>query len=304
MSKAKRFPIKYTQRDQAILESIERFPLTPDQLCKLSQTFEQPFSDSHSVRRRLRKLVSADLIRANPYAVASFGSSPAYYKLSRSGYRLLHGFDAELPPRRYFEAIGQARHPHTIALTDFLVHLFLDAHREGYEVRHFVRENSVSFETSSGLLRPDAAFQLVAGDRAFNFVIELDNGSERVRSRQDIESIERKIRGYDSHSQSFGAFDPQRYVVLFVTTRCGQRLKHIMSAADNLMSNRQRTLFLGTSLADFLSREHPLHERSFLTQQFKFSSLISGSKTTGSETSVKSAEKVETKLMPTVPVFC
>lgn len=299
MNSAKRFPFKYTNRDQEILESLERFPLTPDQLCKLSQTFNQPFTDSHSVRRRLRKLVAADLIRANPYAVASFGSSPAYYKLSRNGYRLLNGFDAELPPRRYFEPIGQARHPHTIALTDFLVHLFVDVHRKGFEVRHFARENSVSFETSVGILRPDAAFQIVVDGRAFNFVVELDNGSERVRSRQDIESIERKIRGYDSHSRAFRAFDSGRYVVLFVTTRCGERLKHLMAAADTLMSNRQRTLFLGATLSQLLTKEKVLDCPAFLTPQFENTTIIP---TVG--TSPARPAKQTAKLMPPVPSFC
>lgn len=299
MKIAKRFPFKYTHRDHEIIESLERFPLTPDQLCKLSQTFDKPFSDSHAVRRRLRKLVAADLIRANPYAVASFGSSPAYYKLSRQGYRLLHGFDAELPPRRYFEPIGQARHPHTIALTDFLIHLFVDTHRKGYEVKHFARENSVAYETSVGVLRPDAAFQCVANGRAFNFLVELDNGSERVRSRQDVESIERKIRGYDSHSQSFRAFDPQRYVVLFVSTRCGERLKHLMAAADSLMRNPQRTLFLGVALPSFLASDEVLDRHLFLTPKFAMTSMIPTLAPSASRPS-----KQTRNLMPPVAAFC
>jgi hypothetical protein len=211
---------------------------------------------------------------------------------------LLHGFDAELPPRRYFEAIGQARHPHTIALTDFLVHLFVDANRQGYEVRHFARENSVTLETPTGVLRPDATFQLVANDRAFNFVCELDNGSERVRSRQDIESIERKIRGYDSHSRAFRAFDPQRYVVLFVTTRCSERLKHLMAAADSLMNNRQKTLFLGATLPSVLASGDVLHRQFFLTPRFEHTSLLP-------PTSAHSPRpKQMTKFLPPLPAFC
>ena len=35
--------------------------------------------------------------------------------------------------------------------------------------------------------------------RTFSFVVEFDNGTERVRSKQDVESIERKMRGYDAH---------------------------------------------------------------------------------------------------------
>ena len=205
-----------TGRDNEILESLDRFPLTPAQLYKLSETFAMPFGDVHAVRRRLRKLASAGLVKAFPYAVASFGSSPAYYQLTRAGYRLIHGPDAELPKRRYFDAIGQARHPHTWSLADLLVHLFVVTHRMDGVVRHFTRENSVSIKTSTITLRPDAGFQIDLNGQAFNFVVELDNGSERVRSRLDVESIERKIRGYDAHSASLPAYDASRYVVLFV----------------------------------------------------------------------------------------
>ena len=298
MKMAKRNSFKFTHRDQEILEAIERFPLTPDQLCKLSESFDQPFGDTHGVRRRLRKLVAAKLIVANPFAVASFGSSPAYYKLTRTGYRLLHGFDAELPPRRYFEAIGQARHPHTIALTDLLVHLFVDVSRQGFQVRHYARENSVCLETPLGKLRPDAAFQIVADGRAFNFVVELDNGTERVRSRLDVESIERKIRGYESHSRPMAAFDPSRYVVLFVTTRCGDRLKHLLTSANVLMKNRKRTLFLGASLPDLLSHDDVLGRAAFLTPSLEATTLLPSTK------AKIRPQKTASNLMPPAPAFC
>ena len=296
---AKRFESKLTERDHEILQTLDQFPITPAQLCKLSQTFCRPFSDPHCVRRRLRKLAAADLVRANPYAVASFGSSPAYYKLTRAGYRTLYGPSAELPSRRYFEPIGQARHPHTIALVDFLVHLFVQTDKAGHGIRHFARENSVSLKSSSGILRPDAAFQILAGQRAFNFMIELDNGSERVRSLKEIESIQRKIRGYDSHSQAMKAFDPSRYVVLFVTTRPGDRLKHIMAATDALMTNRQRTLFLGTTLSDFLGRTDVLTGPAFLTPQLKSVSLLPSPAGDRIHRS-----KFQQNLMPPLPAFC
>ena len=88
--------------------------------------------------------------------------------------------------------------------------------------------------------------------RTFNFVVELDNGTERVRSRRDVESIERKLRGYDAHQAQFEALDPQRYLVLFVTTRSQQRLQHILDVATLVMQNQQRTVFIGTDLKSFL----------------------------------------------------
>ena len=286
-----------TGRDTEILESIDRYPLTPTQLCKLSETFTMPFGDVHNVRRRLRKLSASGLVKAFPYAVASFGSSPAYYQLTRAGYRLLHGHDAEMPTRRYFDAIGQARHPHTWSLVDFLVHLFVVAHRTGGEIRHFTRENSVTIKTATITLRPDAGFQIWLNARAYNFVVELDNGTERVRSRIDVESIERKIRGYDAHSQSLAAYDSSRYVVLFVTTRSPERLKHLMAAADSIMQNSQRTLFLGGNLDVLLNREALLTDCCFLTPQFSHTSMIP-------KVRASSGKITSTKFLTPLPAFC
>lgn len=294
---AKEWTTKLTGRDMEILESLDRFPLTPSQLCKLSRTFGLPFADVHPVRRRLRKLASSGLIKAFPYAVASFGSSPAYYQLTRAGYRLLHGPDHPLPNRRYFDPIGQARHPHTWSLTDLLVHIFVCAKQTGAEIRHFARENSVAIKTGEITLRPDAGLQILIDGQAFNFVVELDNGSERVRSRVDVESIERKIRGYDAHTQSLAAYDSSRYVVLFITTRSVERQKHLMAAADALMQNSQRTLFLGGSLEELLLRSDMLRDCCFLTPQFTRTSMIPFTK-------VKPHQNPSTNFLTPLPAFC
>ena len=296
---AKDFQLRLTDRDGEILEALDRFPVTAEQLCKLSGCFGRPFGDAHAVRRRMRKLAASSLVLARPYAVASFGSSPAYYKLTRGGYRMLHGPDVQLPKRRYFDAIGQARHPHTRALVDLLVHLFVATSEAGYRVQRFARENSVVFDTSVGELRPDAAFQIQTERRAFNFVVECDRGTERVQSSRDTESIERKLRGYLSHAKSLSAFDRNRYVVLFVTSRSGLRLKHIMAHASAITMNWQRTLFLGISLADFLSADRPLDDACFWNPQFKSASMIPSPKTPGSQ-----PVNLDPNLLPSFPVFC
>ena len=296
---AKRNTTKLTARDHEIMQSLDQFPLTPQQLCKLSQTFAMPFQNVHAVRRRLRKLASIELVRKFPYAVASFGSSPAYYKLTRTGYRVLHGPDAMLPKRRYFDTIGQARHPHTRALVDLLVHFFTTVHTAGDQIRHYSRENDIALETTVGVLRPDAAFQVISRGQAYNFIVELDNGTERVRSRVDTESIERKIRGFDSHSRGFKAFDSRRYVVLFVTTRSVERLKHMMAAASVLVKNPNRRLFLGATLADILQQSDPMHSACFLSPQFQYQPAIP--KKRGRRT-VRSKERAD--LLPPAPAFC
>ena len=86
-------------------------------------------------------------------------------------------------------------------------------------------------------------------------MVELDNGTERMQSKQDVESIQRKLRGYDLHQVQFAADDPSRYLVLFITTRGRYRLPKIMSLADACMQNRQRTVFVGCELAALLASD-------------------------------------------------
>ena len=262
-------------RDLDVLSALDHCPLTPDQLLKLSQTFLRPFPDVHTLRRRLRRLNHCDLLRPFPYAVASGGRSPCYHRLTRDGYRLLRGADITLPHRRHFEAISQAHHYHTRALADFLVHTLVSAHEAGLTVLEFSPENALKIEAGLFTLYPDCAFTLRGGsDRRFRFVVELDNGTERVRSRMDTESIERKVRGYDLHQSGMGAHDPERLVVLFVCTRGSERLDHILKLAGELTVNAQRRVFLGTTLAEFLSAEKPLTEPCFRNIQLQSSSLV------------------------------
>tara|TARA_R110002049_G_scaffold4601_5_gene32495 strand:+ start:687538 stop:688059 length:522 start_codon:yes stop_codon:yes gene_type:complete len=144
-----------------------------------------------------------------------------------------------------------------------VVHLIVTGHKEGIVVRHFARENSVKLEASGFSQFPDCAFQLVTKTgRAFNFVAELDNGTERIRSTKDVESIERKIRGYDAHQSQFAADDSKRYLVLFVTTRSESRIEHILKVVASVQRNPQRTVFVGCGLHKFLDA-NPISDSLF-----------------------------------------
>jgi hypothetical protein len=269
--------LQFSDRDTEILTALARTPLTPSQLFILSDSFAQPFHNEQNVRRRLRELRTASLVQSFPYAVASDGRSPNYFKLTRTGYRMFYGIDAPLPKRRFFEPIRDGHHHHTRCLADFIVHTIAVAQRNGFDVRHFSAENSVCIDVPPFKLFPDSAFQLAApGGRTFNFVVELDNGTERVRSKIDTESIERKIRGYDRHQSAFSAIDPQRYMVLFVTTRSGSRLRYMLDLAQECMINPQRTVFLGIDLRSFLDCPNPLLHSVWLDNHGKQRPLVSG----------------------------
>jgi len=248
--------LKLGDRDIEMLSALDRCVLTPDQMGRVSETFACPFSDGAFARRRLRQLAHAGYVRAFPYALASSGRSPNYFRLTRIGWQTLHGVDAELPRRRQFEAIADAHHHHTRALADVIVHLEVTAHRAGVELREFWRENALRIPSGDVTLRPDCAFQLRRTDgRPFHFVVELDCSTERLRTPRNVESIERKVRGYDRHQGEFDALDPQRYLVLFITTRSRDRLDHILDLAKDVMENPDRTVFVGATLEDLLGRD-------------------------------------------------
>ncbi|MCA8999133.1 MAG: replication-relaxation family protein [Planctomycetaceae bacterium] len=252
---------RITLRDANLLTMIDRHPFTANQLLRVSKTFPEPFTQDRLLRRRLGQLRTARMVQDFPSATIREGGAPHYWKLTREGHHLVHGYDETLPSRRQFEAIAAGHHHHTLCLREFLTKVIVAAHAEGIRIDHFASENSVCLEAGEFRMYPDCAFQLTHPDgRTFNFVIELDNSTERLRSRMDVESIERKIRGYDAHQSQFDALDPSRYVVLFITTRSDQRLQHILDLASGLMQNPDRTVFLGVTLTEFVTTENPFRK--------------------------------------------
>lgn len=230
--------------------------MTPRQLHVASQAFCQPFAAEALVRRRLGRLREAGFANAFPYSLVSEGRAPKYWKLTRSGYRLIYGVNATLPGRRYFSEVSVGHHVHTHAIASLVAHFVATAARHQVEMDHFARENSLKLKVGQSHVYPDGAFRLVypsQPDRPFPFVLELDNGSERVRSSRDTESIERKIRTYDLHQSRYKRDDPARYLVLFVTTRSERRLENVLSTCRALIRNPDRTLFLGGTLDRLLS---------------------------------------------------
>ena len=135
----------------------------------------------------------------------------------------------------------------------------------------FARENTLRLDIGAESLFPDAAFELVAtDDRAFSFHVELDNGTERIRSQKHIDSWERKIRLYDAYQDRCDG----RFRVLVVTTRSRDRLHHILDAANALVRNPQRSLFYGIDLTSFVGESNPLFSPCFRDRRGNAVSLI------------------------------
>ncbi|MDB4614294.1 replication-relaxation family protein [bacterium] len=149
---AKRITTKIGTRDIEILTAIDRCPLTVAQLCELSETFTSQLTNADNLRRRLRQLAGAGFVSSFPYCIAGDGRSPRYFKLTKDGYRLIYGQDAVFPRRRYFTEISPGHHHHTYCLAQTIVWLCITASRNGCEVLHFARENSVRLVAESIVL--------------------------------------------------------------------------------------------------------------------------------------------------------
>jgi hypothetical protein len=268
-------PVRYqlTGRDYEILLSLDRCPLTARQLLKLSEAFHsRAFRSVRSVQERLAKLSAAGWVRRWRYATASRGASPEYYRVTLSGYRMAYGEEASPPSKRAFSEIGIAHQHHTLCLADFVVHTLAAAHRRGLRMVNFYRENALNLTVNDETISPDCAFEILTPEPAqFNFVVELDNGTERVRSPKDVESWQRKIRLYDQvQNRSY----PHRFRVLIVTTRSRDRLRYILDTAAALNSNPKRSLFYGVHLADYLAEPDAVCSPCFLDHRGLPTALI------------------------------
>lgn len=248
-----------TPRDLDLLDALDRCPLTARQLLKLSTAFDNPFTNERKIRARLQHLAESGRVRRWPYAIAGRGA-PHYYMLTLQGYRLLHGANAESGGKRPFGPIGIAHQQHTFAIAEFVVHLSVAAHKAGLRVTNFARENSVCLSDGKDRIYPDNGFTL-EGDAIppFHFYLELDNGTERIRSSKETASWEKKIRVYEAEQDR----SPTRFRVLAVAARGLGRIPHILGAAATLARDPKRSLVYGTSLAGFLAEEQPLTSTCF-----------------------------------------
>jgi len=256
-------PRHLTDRDEEILLALDRCPLTVVQILKLSQAFSgQPFTSARGVQDRLHKLREADWVRSWPYAIANRGSPPDYFRLTPLGFRLLHGEHAVPPTKRHFSEVSIGHHHHTHCLADFIVHTLVAARRRAIRLAHFYRENTLQLRVGADvLLRPDCAFELhTPSGHQLNFLVELDGGTERIRSDKDTDAWQQKIQLYNLlQDRNY----PDRFRVLVVTTRCSDRLQSILTLAAQNTTNSQRTLFYAVTLPDYLAQPDALYHPCF-----------------------------------------
>lgn len=262
---ASNFPHRQiTSRDIEILASLDRTPLTVQQLLRLSETFQnEAFPSSRVVQRRLQQLRETGFVRSWPYARAERGTPPDYFRLTEQGFRLLHGPGIPVPKKRHFSEIGVALHHHTHSLAEVLVHLLVGCHQAGVRLIEFYRENSLSLMAEGETICPDGAFELLTPDgRQLNYVLELDNSTESIRSPKDVETWQRKIRVYHALQDAQLSLG-RRFRVLTITTRDSDRLEHILWLSGEMSPDKRRSLFIGSTLTGLLATRDPIGEACF-----------------------------------------
>ena len=150
-------------------------------------------------------------------------------------------------------------------------------------MKNFRQENSLRLQVGQEHVFPDCAFELCTPDtQQFNFLVELDNGTERVRSEKDIDSWQRKVRLYEQlQDQRY----PYRFRVLVVTTRSRDRLEHILAVASEHARNPRRSLLYAVHLDDYLLQVDPLRGPCFRDHCGRFVALISAARPTSRQLS-------------------
>lgn len=258
-----------TARDLDILGALALYPMTAAQLFAISRTFASPFTGERRLRQRLLLLEGAGRVHRRQYSVADCGI-PNYYTLTPLGYRLLNRSDVTAPPKRMFDAVGIARQHHTRSLADFLVHTIVAAAQQGTTFTAYARENTLRLCIDGESLFPDAAFTLVENGVSYRYFVELDAGTERIRSKKDIDSWERKIRLYDEYYER----TRERFRVLAVSTKESERSTHILETAAALTKNPRRLMVYAASLPAYLSQSDPLRADCFHDHRGKPAALI------------------------------
>jgi hypothetical protein len=204
------------------------------------------------------------------YASTRLGQPENYYTLAPQGYRLLHGPDAPPPTKAHISPVGISRQEHTRALANAIVQLHLMVHTDGASLTEFYRENAFQLELAGDFLAPDASFTLVdQSAQGFHFHVELDMGTERIRSTRTDQSLEAKLRFYDR----WASVNSKRFRVLFlVASDSAARRDRILQAFHDLTTNRLRTLIYAATLQDLLHTTS-MHAPVFLDHRGRMQSL-------------------------------
>ena len=272
--------VSLSPRDLSLLRLLSWTPATTALLHRASCTFDgEPFIDERRLRERLQALSTAGVVRAWSTA-QSGGGLQNYYKLTQSGFSILHGSDTERPAQAYFAEVSPSLFAHTFRLAEVIVETLRACHARRVTIERFFRENELAFPVGDDQVQPDCFFQLVTGGRVFNLAFEIDNSTESVDSYA-ANAIRQKLTVYHAYQDqvlsawltSGKPWERPRFRVVFLT-QSAARAYHILSLAEETTGNKARRLVYAATHSSFVSDSDPLFAPLFLDHRGLWQSLI------------------------------
>ncbi|MEL7499741.1 MAG: replication-relaxation family protein [Planctomycetota bacterium] len=260
-------PLQLTHRDEQTLLALLKLPLTSRQLFRLSETFTESFPSERVTRRRLQRLTEEGMLRRFYFAFPSNGRNPAYWRLTRKSHRLLGEILGERlsPKRSLLSAIGVSLHFHSHRVSEVVVKLLTDAHREGIDLVDLQIETAIG-SADSEILVPDATLTFRSENRSFTFFLELDTASERVSTMQRLpSSIQKKLEFYERYRRS----GKTTFRVLFVTTSSKRRALNILRFGAGLTDNFSALTIYAAFCPDLLKVGNAVTTKRFLNHRLE-----------------------------------
>jgi len=297
--------MQLTPRDLALLQFLDRTPVTVSQILKASVAFEGgPFRDERRARERLQALSRGSFVHSYSLGVTG-GGLANYYKLTVEAYRVLHGSEAALPHRSFFAELSPSRLLHTLSLADLIVHTYTTAHAWRLRITGFHRENELVLETGTHRVSPDCHVQLSTAGRTYNVLFELDRSTEPLDSTA-TSSIRTKILAYEAYQNYVwgiwkrGGGREQRpyFRVAFVTTTA-DRAHHILGLAQDCARNRDRKLCYATTIDQFLAEPDALRSPLFLDHYGNWQALVNEHP---SARFIRSPVRINPRVQPVLPL--
>ncbi|MBW3598962.1 MAG: replication-relaxation family protein [Planctomycetes bacterium] len=263
--------VSFQDRDADILRLLHQLgAATPPHIHTASRAWADPFTDLHTIRRRLRKLQGAGWIRSYPLAT-HLPDARHYYRITRRGFRMLHP-DAPMPEETLFRAIADSRQRHTFALAEILTHTVATAAMHRIRIHQFRREDEVTLEAHGLAVSPDHFLLLETGGRMFNLFLEVDRGTEPVEA-VGLNSVRAKLAAYEAYQDLALAQWRFRFRVAFLTTSIN-RVHTILGSALKLAKNPDRLVCYAATFDAYLAEDDPLRSPLFLDHHGRFQSLV------------------------------
>ena len=248
-----------SKRDLEILGLLEMTPATATHIHKASKTFVgEPFRDERRVRERMLTLTNAGFVQSFPAAVAG-GGLRHYYRMTGSGFRMLHPEGDQHPPRTLVSEISPSQFDHAMTTAEVIVHTLVSCHEGQVRILQYHGDGKLTLAVGEYRQQPDCHFQLEHGGRIFNLLFEIDNATEPLDSLRE-QSIRTKLLGYETYQdwvlrgwRDHGRKGPRPSFRVVFLTRGVNRANHMLWLARQCARNKDRRLVYAATQDAYLA---------------------------------------------------